>query len=139
MDLVDRLAAKGCDGAHPGSDRRCYLVEKLLRRSRRVHLFSVLMDGTPRLGTATRTFWVRYLIALVAGALLVIPAFAVLVVVLDACGAMPAPLIATNRCVDEKLALMRRNRPSGINLLVIGSSSALRNFNSPEAIRIHPE
>jgi hypothetical protein len=96
------------------------------------------MDGTPRLGTATRTFWVRYLIALVAGALLVIPAFAVLVVVLDACGAMPAPLIANDACVDEKLAFMRKNIPPEVNLLVVGSSSAMRNFNSPEAVRFDP-
>jgi len=83
--------------------------------------------------------WVRYVIALVAGAFLIIPAFAGVMVVLDRWGTMPPPLISNNLCVDEKLAFMRQHPPHEANLLVVGSSSALRHFNSPEAVRIDPE
>lgn len=87
---------------------------------------------------AARKRWMQYLAALAAGALLIIPAFAGFMAVLDYRGAMPPPLLSNNSCVDEKLAFMRENRPSNINLLVVGSSAAMRHFNSPEAIRIDP-
>ena len=93
------------------------------------------MRGTP---TQSRNPWVRYLIALAAGTLLIIPAFAGSMAVLDYWGVMPAPLISNNLCVDEKLEFMRRNRPSGVNLLAVGSSAAMRHFNSPEAVRMDP-
>jgi len=96
------------------------------------------MDGMTHLPTATRNRWVHYLVALAAGAFLVVPAFAGVVAVLDARGSMPPPIISNNLCADEKLAFMRKNRPSRVNLLVVGSSSALRHFNSPEAVRIDP-
>lgn len=93
------------------------------------------MDATTHLDTATRKAWLHYVIALAAGALLVIPALAGVMAVLDSLGAMPPPLISNNLCADEKLAYMRQNRPADVNLLVVGSSSAMRHFNSPEAIR----
>lgn len=91
-----------------------------------------------RFDTAASKPWLRYVIALVAGALLPIPAFAGLMTVLDHRGIMPAPLISNNLCADEKLAYMRENRPTRVNLLVVGSSSAMRHFNSPEAVRMDP-
>ena len=97
------------------------------------------MDATAHLGIAARKPWARYLIALAAGALLVIPAFGGIMAMLDQFGAMPPPLISNNLCADEKLALMRKNRPSNVNFLVVGSSSAMRHFNSLEAIRIDPQ
>jgi len=96
------------------------------------------MDATAHLGIAARKPWAYYLIALAAGALFVIPTLAVIMAVLDQFGAMPPPLISNNLCADEKLAFMRINRPSNVNLLVVGSSSAMRHFNSLEAIRIDP-
>lgn len=96
------------------------------------------MDATTHLDTVTRTAWLHYLIGLAAGALLVIPALAGVMAVLDSLGAMPPPLISNNLCADEKLTYMRQNRPADVNLLVVGSSSAMRHFNSPEAIRFDP-
>ena len=89
-----------------------------------------------RFDTATRKPWAHYLLALVAGALLIIPAFAGFVAVLDYRGSMAPPLLSNNACVDQKLAFMRDNRPSNVNLLVVGSSAAMRHFNTPEAMRI---
>jgi len=91
-----------------------------------------------RPGTAARQPWAHYVVALVVGALLTIPMFAGLIVVLDRAGAMPPPLISNNLCVDDKLAFMRRNKPRNVNLLVAGSSSAMRHFNSPAAVRMDP-
>ncbi len=96
-------------------------------------------DTVRGFATGARNTWAHYLIALVAGALLVIPAFAILMAVLDLWDTMPPPLFSNNLCLDDKLAFMRRNRPAEVNLLVVGSSAALRHFNSPEAVRIDPE
>lgn len=96
------------------------------------------MDAWKRLDTSTRKLWIHYLIALAGGALFVIPAFAVLIAVLDYLGSMPPPLISNNLCADEKLAFMRNIRPAKVNLLIVGSSSAMRHFNSPEAMRVDP-
>ena len=96
------------------------------------------VHGTASLDAPPRNAWVHYVFALVAGALLIVPAFAGVMAVLDYFGAMPPPLLSNNLCLDEKLAFMRMNRPSHIDLLVVGSSTAVRHFNSPEAVRIDP-
>lgn len=88
--------------------------------------------------TAPKQPWAPYLLALLAGALLIIPVFAGIVAVLDYRQSMAPPLLSNNPCVDRKLAFMRDHRPSNVNLLVAGSSTAMRHFNSPEAIRIDP-
>jgi hypothetical protein len=88
--------------------------------------------------TAVRNLWARYGIALVAGALFTIPVLVGVIGLADSLGLMPPPLISNNLCVDEKLAFMRKNKPGEVNLLVVGSSSAMRHFNSPEAVRFDP-
>ncbi|WP_435169051.1 hypothetical protein [Falsirhodobacter sp. 1013] len=80
----------------------------------------------------------RYLLALVAGALMVPGLFLLMLALLDPDETRPPPQFSNSLCVDEKLAAMRRSPPQDPDLLVIGSSVAWRHFNSPEAIELRP-
>ncbi len=81
---------------------------------------------------------VRYLAAVVLGALLTLAALAGIVAVLSSRGTLPPPQLSNSLCLDEKLAFMRDHPPRDPNLLVVGSSVAWRHFNSPEALRADP-
>jgi hypothetical protein len=81
----------------------------------------------PRAGTAAG---LRYLASVLAGGVSILAAYFGLLIVLDHTGDLPAPPIANNVCIDEKLAFLRDNPPEAPNLLVVGSSVAWRHFDS---------
>lgn len=80
----------------------------------------------------------RYLLGMVAGAVIVLGLMAAGLLLLRANGALPPPQFSNNLCMDEKLGLMRADPPRDPNLLVVGSSVAWRHFNSPLAVALRP-
>lgn len=88
-------------------------------------------------GISTRSL-VRYLIALVTGALIVPTVFLAVLALLGQEGALPPPQFSNSICIDEKLAAMRRSPPQNPDLLAVGSSVAWRHFNSEVAIGEYP-
>jgi hypothetical protein len=79
-----------------------------------------------RAGSATG---LRYIASVLAGGASILVVYFGFLVVLEQTGHLPAPPIANNICIDEKLAFLRENRPASPNLLVIGSSVAWRHFD----------
>jgi len=80
----------------------------------------------------------RYMLAMIAGALLTFSALAATLILLKANDALPPPQFSNSVCIDEKLHSMRMGMPADPNLLVVGSSVAWRHFNSPAAIAAAP-
>lgn len=85
----------------------------------------------PARGTDTR----GYLLAVLAGGMLMIGLMLAIVRLLDWYDALPPPQLANSLCVDEKLRFMKDHPPRNPNLLVVGSSVAWRHFNSPAAMK----
>ncbi|WP_299360474.1 hypothetical protein [uncultured Paracoccus sp.] len=79
-----------------------------------------------------------YVLALVAGALLVLAGLGTTLAVLSARGTLPPPQFSNSLCMDEKLRAMRDSPPQDPDLLVVGSSVAWRHFNSPAAAAAQP-
>jgi hypothetical protein len=72
----------------------------------------------------------RYLAAVLAGALLFVGGYVGTLLAFAVQGRLPPPPIANNVCIDEKLAFLRDHPPASPNLLAIGSSVAWRQFDS---------
>jgi hypothetical protein len=79
-----------------------------------------------------------YLVALVAGGLLMLTAMVGSLLALKATHNLPPPQFSNSLCVDEKLESMRHAPPHDPNFLVVGSSVAWRHFNGPAAIEQAP-
>jgi hypothetical protein len=73
---------------------------------------------------------VRYLYALIGGAIAALACFCAFYTGLYATGYLPPPPLSNNVCTDEKLVFLRNNVPSDPNFLVLGSSVAWRNIDS---------
>lgn len=83
---------------------------------------------------APRRYMRRYLLAMLAGAMLTAAFMGGIAAFLHSRNALPPPQISNSLCIDEKLRIMREQPPQSPNLLVIGSSVAWRHFNSSAAM-----
>ncbi|RDE06298.1 hypothetical protein [Sphingomonas aracearum] len=96
-----------------------------------------MVAGTASGGLSARAIK-RYLLAMVAGALITAAVALNWLAFLQSRGSLPPPQLANSLCMDEKLKAMRLQPPASPTLLVVGSSVAWRHFNSAAAIAFDP-
>jgi hypothetical protein len=90
---------------------------------------SVAVGDKHRRESTLETGAVCYITAMFLGIAASIAVLLGTLIVVEYTGHLPAPPIANNICIDEKLAFMRQQPGHSSNLLVLGSSVAWRNVD----------